>query len=191
MIKKFSKVTSIAFSMILMLILGVGNVDARVMTEKINGPDAISGKTTYTGVYKLSTDEYSSVQGPKTHIKMTAVGSLEMGTRAYANTRNYQIQIFEDDEYPNTDELVRTYTMTIRGRNLTKGYTIDRTEDNGNIDSAGDTTAELYLSAYLPELAGDTSYNSGNLFIFKFYIGEKMNGAQLWDDCVAYHVSYS
>lgn len=191
MIKKSLKVTSFVFSMIIMLILGVGNVDARVFTSEIKGPDAISGKTTYTGIYKLTTDEYSSVQGPKTHIKMTAVGSLEMGTRAYANTRNYQIQIFEDDEYPNADELVRTYTMTIRGRNLTKGYTIDRIEDNGNIDSAGDTTAELYLSAYLPELAGDTSYNSSNIFNFKFYIGEKMNEAQLWDDCKTYHVSYN
>jgi len=167
--------------MAICVIIGVKTVDARVYSSIIRGSDVYSGQRTTTSTISLTTNEYSSVTGSITHIKPRALGTLEMGSTS--GSRTIEFTIYEDDEYPNGDDIVRGYEFKISGRKMVSGTVSDTLYDSGNIDSTGDNTVELYLESYLPAKNGDTSVNNGNMINFQCYLGPKLSSSEFWNNC--------
>lgn len=161
---------------------GKNVVSATVYSNIITGPDVYSGNTTYNSADTFTVSGENSIQGNKLHIKMRVVGTLVMGQTS--GTRYFYVYLYEDDVYPNEDELVRTYKMSLTGRKLNCAYLTDTNHESGNIDSSGDNTVELYVGNYLPAKSGDTAVNNEELFKYQYYYGSKLSNTNLWSNCV-------
>lgn len=83
--------------------------------------------------------------------------------------RPMNVRLYEYDVAPNADDLVKTYEGKISGRTLTDIW-LSSTDDTGNIDSEGDPTAELYLSAYMTYISGDSISSDNRIFWYNIYV---------------------
>ncbi len=134
------------------------------------GPDIYTGTTAETKTVVLSTPFHNSVTGPITHIYFNALGYLETGVSVPDNSRKFVVDLYEDDEYPNSDDHVRRYTFGFVGLQITDVNMEDYLFDYGNIDSAGDNTVELFTQQLADYIRGDSVRSNGNLINFQYYI---------------------
>ncbi|HIU11852.1 MAG TPA: hypothetical protein IAB65_04030 [Candidatus Onthocola stercorigallinarum] len=158
-----------------MLLIGVcfaliPSVFARNYTASTKGPEAFSGKTTTSDVLTISTTNYGYVRGDRTYFIITSdKGWLRDGVCVADSNRTGTIKMYEDDVYPNADDLVKTYTLTFNGRELNK-VTLSHTNQATAIDSGTDPTVELYHTLYISPIAGDTAATNGELYNYQYAV---------------------
>lgn len=86
------------------------------------------------------------------------------------SNRQITVKLMEDDQAPNEDEVVKTYKGKFAGYTLTE-LTPYSTTTAGNIDSAGDTTAELFINLNISATSGDSIYvSNGSIFDFQITV---------------------
>ena len=147
----------------------IPSVFARNYTQTARGPEAYSGKTTTSDIMSLSTSNYNYVRGDRTFFIITSNGWLREGVCVASDNRTATVNLYEDDVYPNSDELVKTYKLTFKGRDLS-GATRTSTPTMTAIDSGDDPTVELYHTLYVSPIAGDTAATNGELYIFQYAV---------------------
>lgn len=160
------KIFITSFALLFALLIGGKNVSALSSIE-LRGPDVISGKTISNETDTFTVFGESSVKGARLTINIMKTKSLLMG--ATSGKRLFYIDLWEADEYPNANDHVKGYQMNINGRQLVKGFVDETPYDDGNIDSQGDNTVELYVTNYLPYMSGDnTNTNNSNIFTYQY-----------------------
>lgn len=143
---------------------------SRASSATTDSPDAYCGKTTTGDVVSLTSPNYDSVKGTRTYFYLNYGGYLESYACASNSNRKAYVKMYEDDVYPNADDLVKTYKFGFSGRQLVKAVESITTNDTGNIDSSGDPTVELYITLSIDEVTGDTSKSNGPIFGYHFEI---------------------
>ena len=119
---------------VILLLVGVcfaliPSVFARNYTASTMGPEAYSDKTTTSDVLELTTTSYGYVRGDRTHFFITSEeGWLRDGVCVGDDSRTGTIKLYEDDVYPNADDLVKTYTLSFKGRSGTPAIPWSRYE---------------------------------------------------------------
>lgn len=158
-----------------MLLVGVclaliPSVFAQNYTDSTRGPEAYSGKTTTSDVLTLTTTNYGYVRGDRTYFQITSDrGWLRDGVCVASDSRTGEIKMYEDDVYPNADDLVKTYTLTFKGREL-HSVTLTKNNQATAIDSGTDPTVELYHTLYISPIAGDTAATNGELYNYQYAV---------------------
>lgn len=154
---------------VLFSVLSVATVNAATNTTGVvRAPGLTPGSTVNTTVYELTTENSSkTVTGPNTTVIYSGFAPLA-DRYDDADGRTLTIKLFEADQYPNEDDLVKTYTWTFEKRDLAKvSYVVN---DPGNIDSAGDPTAELYLSFYLKKMPKDANTRTNSILYYNITV---------------------
>lgn len=143
---------------------------SRAKSSTVDGPDAYCGKTTTGNVTNLTSPNYNSVSGSRAYFYLDYGGYLESYACASNSNRKAYVKMYEDDIYPNEDDLVKTYKFGFSGRQLVTVVESISTNDAGNIDSAGDSTVELYITLTVDAVDGDSSQSNGPIFGYHFEI---------------------
>lgn len=157
-----------AFSMVaLMLCSFLCNFSvafARNKSGVFEAPAVKSGETSRkTDTIELKSANYDSVRGDRTYWFIDEFNNLASGWIS-SDTRTATIRLYEDDEDPNADDLVKTYKWKFYGTKLRGIVDSVTTNKSGNIDSAGDNQAELYITLSVSHKSGDPSTYTYNLF---------------------------
>ena len=148
----------------------IPSVFARDYSQTAIGPEAYSGKTTTSDVLTVTTSNYNYVRGDRTYfIRTTAKGWLRDGVCMADSSRTGTINMYEDDIYPNSDELVKTYKLSFNGREL-NSITFSNNPTEGAIDSGDDPTVELYHTLYISPIAGDSAATNGELYNYQYAV---------------------
>ncbi len=153
--------------LILTIVLGVKNVCAKSSTGVINGPKLTAGSFYSTEKYDLTSPSSSSVTGHMVSADIKYKASLP-STFVANNNRRLFSYLYEQDVYPNDDELARTYTCPFSGLKILSCDVV--TNDNGNLDSAGDSGVELYLKFLLMRIAGDPNSATNSFFTYNISV---------------------
>ena len=152
------------------MIVGVAGVSALTYSANLKGPEVYSGATVQSGTTSITTPTYTSVRGDRTYFYITTFVWLRSTVCVPNNSRKVYIRMYEDDVYPNADDLVKTYRFGFDGLQMKNAVESITTNTSGNIDSAGDPTAELYIKVSLDAVSGDTSATNGELFYYQFAV---------------------
>ena len=75
-------------------------------------------------------------------------------TAIASNSRKMYVYLYEDDASPNLDDLVKTYEVSFKGRDVSD-VKLYKQNATGNIDSSGDPTGEFYIKYNLKRVSGD------------------------------------
>ena len=135
-------------------------------TGYVLGPEAYSGQTTTGSVYALKS-AYAPVTGAETAVYFKNLGTLRDGVAVANNSRKMYISLMEDDMSPNADDEVRQYLGYFEGLQLTKIEALGVIPGaEGNIESASDDTAELYIKMTLSHVSGDKTTTNGPMFYY-------------------------
>lgn len=104
-------------------------------------------------------------KGQTVKLKTTASSCLAKNISVYFDLGNYYFQLprnvfvegilMEDDEDPNEDDPVKRYYGSTEAGVWGMNWTMDGILDNGNIDSAGDQTCELYMKFRLTDVIAE------------------------------------
>ena len=160
---------------VILLLVGVcfaliPSVFARNYTASTMGPEAYSDKTTTSDVLELTTTSYGYVRGDRTHFFITSEeGWLRDGVCVGDDSRTGTIKLYEDDVYPNADDLVKTYTLSFKGREL-HSVKLSNLDQATAIDSGTDPTVELYHTLYISPIAGDTAATNGAIYTYQYAV---------------------
>lgn len=137
---------------------------ARNKSDVFSAPSVKSGQTSKkTDTIEIKSQNYSSVRGNRTYWYIDEFHNLASGWVS-SNSRTATIRMYEDDEDPNADDLVKTYYWRFYGTKLMGIVDKVVTNDSGNIDSAGDNQAELYITLSVSAKSGDPSTATSKLF---------------------------
>lgn len=149
-----------------MVFFGIGKVNAASNTGWQNGPSLTPGSTVSTGVYNL-TCSHTGIKAKDVTVLLTNIVALP--TRyVSSNDRTMRQDIMEYDVYPNEDDFIATYKWSFNGRMLDK--VVRSNFETGNIDSADDNTAEIYLRYQLTKVTGDSSTSTGKFFDYRINV---------------------
>lgn len=147
----------------------ITNVSAASSSGVQPAPSLTPGSVINTTVYNLTTTKSNqSVTGPDTSVIFSGYTALPNTLAGTDNGRKMIVTLMEEDQYPNEDDKVKTYTWTFKNR-IMDSVTV-QTNDYGNIDSAGDPTVELYLSILLQKMPGDSTAATGRLFWYNISV---------------------
>lgn len=109
------------------------------------------------------TSASAPVKGSEVSTMFKREGKLRSTSVTAHKGRKMTIMVCEDDKAPNEDEEIRSYEVEINEYQMPSTYKITSLED-GNIESASDKTAELYVKVYLQKFPGDTENSNGTMF---------------------------
>lgn len=165
--KKKIAVSLLIFGACFSLIQGVS---ARTYSDLDTGPEAYSGRTTTTSIKQLTSSVYDYIRGDRTYFYITTFGNLRESVCVADNSRKATIKLYEDDVYPNADDLVKTYTFSFVGRNLSGANIQVTTNQATAIDSGDDDTVELYHTLYITPIAGDSGATNGPIYIYQYAV---------------------
>lgn len=150
--------------------LGIKVASADTYTEVLVGPDVYSGQTTQSRVTNLTSSVYSTIKGSRTYFWIVNAGWLRSNVCVADSSREAIVKMYEDDVYPNADDLLKTYTFSFNGRQLVAANANVVTNNPNNADSSGDPTVELFLTNYISPISGDRSDSNGELFTYQFSV---------------------
>lgn len=153
-----------------LMLISSSQVSALTYSQNLKGPEVYSGATVQSAITSITTPTYSSVRGDRTYLYITSFGWLRSNVCVANNNRKVYISMYEDDVYPNEDELVKTYKFGFDGLQMKNAVESIVTNNSGNIDSSGDPTAELYITVKLDAIAGDRSSTNGELFYYQYAV---------------------
>lgn len=168
------KIKKISMLSLLTMLLGIilPCVVSAEQSKTLISPDAYAGGTTRGETVAVTSSSYDSVRGDRTKFYFTEGGWLLADCVVKSDSREAKVYMYEEDYNGNPHDLVKIYTTGFKGYNLNldeKQIHIDTVQAT-NIDSAGDPTAELYITLYVSQCAGDTNHNNGPLFQYHFYV---------------------
>lgn len=155
---------------IALMLIGSSQVSALTYSQNMKGPEVYSGSTVQSSITSITTPTYSSVRGDRTYFYITSAGWLRSNVCVANNSRKVYVKMYEDDVYPNEDELVKTYKFGFDGLQMKSAVENIDIHNSGNIDSSGDSTAELYITVSLDAIAGDRSSTNGELFYYQYAV---------------------
>lgn len=158
------------FVAILTTFFGVRVACADTYSSVLVGPDAYSGQTTQSGITELTSSAYSSVTASRSYFWIVSEGWLRESVCVSDSSRKATVKMYEDDVYPNADDLLKTYVFSFSGRQLVSANATITTNNINNADSAGDPTVELYITNYVSPISGDRSGSNGALFTYQFSV---------------------
>ena len=137
---------------------------ARTSSKIFSAPSVKSGETSRkTDTIEIASSNYSSIKGTRTYWYIDEFYHLSSGWVS-SNSRTAVIRMYEDDEDPNADDLVKTYYWSFYGTRLIGIVDKIVTNDSGNIDSSGDNQVELYITLSVSAKKGDPSTATSKLF---------------------------
>lgn len=145
-------------------------VFARTYSSIKTGPEAFSGRTTTTSITNISSSVYDYIRGDRTYFYIETFGFLREGVCVSDSSRKATIKLYEDDVYPNADDLVKTYTFSFVGRNLSGANIQVATNQATAIDSGYDNTVELYHTLYIAPIAGDSGSTNGPIYTYQYAV---------------------
>ena len=145
-------------------------VSAKTYSEIETGPEAFSGRTTTTSVIDITSNVYDYIRGDRTYFYVKAFGNLRDGVCVADSSRKATVRLYEDDVYPNDDELVKIYTFSFEGRNLSGANIQTEVKHSGAIDSGDDNTVELYHTLYISPVAGDSGATNGPIYTYQYAV---------------------
>lgn len=153
---------------ILLSIFLVPSANAAQTTGYRNNPSMQLLIPVKTPVYSLTTSK-DTIRGENCFVYFANRTNLP-SVFAYSNNRILEATLYEADEAPNADDVVKVYTYKFKGRKM-DGVSWTN-PDPGNIDSSGDKTGELYLQFFLTAVPEDTDYSAytGTFFQYKITV---------------------
>lgn len=162
----FEMKKKILYSVIVLCIMCIGLSGANAwytITSSITGPDMTPGTTTSKGKTGSLDSAYTTATAENTVVLFSNLKSIN-SSLVSSNSRRMYGYLYEYD-VANSDDHVKTYTWTFKGRAL-DSVTIT-THLTGNIESSGDNTAELYMKFLTTKISGDPSgTKTGSYFTY-------------------------
>ncbi len=147
-----------------MMCIGLTGVNAwYTITSSIAGPDMTPGTTTSKGKTGSVESAYETATAENTVVLFSNLKSIN-GKLVSSDSRRMYGYLYEHD-VSNSDDYVKTYTWTFKGRALNEVTITKRI--TGNIESSGDNTAELYMKFLTTKVSGDPSgTKTGSYFTY-------------------------
>lgn len=125
------------------------------------GPHAQVYETHESSTYALSSAK-APVTGAECEVWFKSFGWLHDTMQSW-NNRHATVILMEEDAPGNADDPVKKYTVDFEGLHVSNIY-YSGIINEGNIDSASDATAELYLTLSLDYISGDSAEDNNEIF---------------------------
>lgn len=130
--------------------------------------EIIAGATIDTPTYSLKSAK-APVKGTEASVIFSNTGDLRSNVCVKTNDRKITITLYEDDAEPNADDKVKQYVAGFEGYHMKNEYD-KKVINSGNIDSADDDTAELYLQTLLQFVQGDKRSSNGTMYNYNILV---------------------
>ena len=126
------------------------------------------GKWNYISPSYSLSSQGAPVKGTDTAVYFSSLGYLETYFVA-DSSRKVRVQLWEEDFGINSDDHVKTYVLSFKGRTVS-GVESITTHLPGAIEDTNDKTAELYLYQFIDKKTGDSTTFKTLLYNFEIRV---------------------